>query len=161
MEENITLNAQHYDVGLPYVREREHFPDSRQIAFHIIRCKERKITRLDLVEQYNEKVSEYVKKGYADVVQDIRVLKGRTNLWYLPHQRWRSGNFKSWRHRKDSDELVRRGDWPLGRLGSVYPGDDGVVRVVRLKTSNGYLKDPVAKLAVVVLNDGKYSSIGE
>jgi hypothetical protein len=30
-------------------------------------------------------VSEYGKKGYADVVQDIRVLKGRTNLWYLPH----------------------------------------------------------------------------
>jgi hypothetical protein len=44
---------------------------------------------------------------------------------------------------------------------SVYPGDDGVVRLVRLKISNGYLKGPVAKLAVVVLNDGKYSSIGE
>jgi hypothetical protein len=54
---------------------------------------------------------------------------------------------------KICDELVRRrGDWPIGRVVSVYPGDDGVVRVVKWKTSNVYLKRPVAKLAVVVLN---------
>jgi hypothetical protein len=53
---------------------------------------------------------------------------------------------------KICDELVRRGDWPIGRVVSVYPGDDGVVRVVKWKTSHGYLKRPVAKLAVVVLN---------
>jgi hypothetical protein len=56
---------------------------------------------------------------------------------------------------KICDELVRRGDWPIERVESVYPGDDGVVRLVKLKTLNGYLKRPVAKLAVVVLNDGK------
>jgi hypothetical protein len=39
---------------------------------------------------------------------------------------------------------------------SVYPGDDGVMRVVTLKTSHGYLKRLVAKLAVVVLNYGKF-----
>jgi hypothetical protein len=41
---------------------------------------------------------------------------------------------------------------------SVYAGDDGVVQVVKLKTLHGYLKHPVAKSAVVLLNDGKYSS---
>jgi hypothetical protein len=76
------------------------FPDSRPVACHRLRCTERKIAKLDLVEKYNKKVSDYVKKGYADVVQDIRDLEGRKNLWYLPHQPWRSGKFKSWRHRK-------------------------------------------------------------
>jgi hypothetical protein len=33
---------------------------------------------------------------------------------------------------KSCNELVRRDDWPIGRMGTVYSGDDGVVRVVKL-----------------------------
>jgi hypothetical protein len=100
MEETIKLNGQHYEFGLPYKPEREGFSESRPVAFHKMKCIEQKKSKLGLVEQYNEKVSEIVRKGYADVVQDMRDLKGKTHLWYLLHQRWRSEKFKSWQHRK-------------------------------------------------------------
>ena len=29
-----------------------------------------------------------------------------------------------------------RGDWPLGRVTEVYPGEDGLVRVIRVKSRN-------------------------
>ena len=28
------------------------------------------------------------------------------------------------------------GEWPLGRVMEVYPGDDGLVRVVRVRSKN-------------------------
>jgi hypothetical protein len=59
---------------------------------------------------------------------------------------------------KICDELVRHGDArAIGRVVSVYPGDDGVVRVVKLKTLHKYLKRPVP-IKLAVLNYGKYSS---
>ena len=51
------------------------------------------------------------------------------------------------------DELVlvgnddtKRGKWPLGRVTRVIPGNDGVVRVVEVKTKDGTYTRPVAKL---------------
>jgi hypothetical protein len=58
------------------------------------------------------------------------------------------------------DERVRRGDWPIGRLVNVLPGDDGVVRVAKVKYAHGYIQRPVTKLAVISLNDGCGDSIG-
>ena len=40
-----------------------------------------------------------------------------------------------------------RGQWLLGRVARVFPGDDGVVRVVEVKTKLGLFKRPVVKLA--------------
>jgi hypothetical protein len=57
-EETIKLNGQHYEVRLPYKPEQEYFLDSRPVTFHRMRCTDRKIAKLDLVEQYNKKVSE-------------------------------------------------------------------------------------------------------
>ncbi|XP_055615326.1 uncharacterized protein LOC129761617 [Toxorhynchites rutilus septentrionalis] len=36
--------------------------------------------------------------------------------------------------------------WPLGRIESTHPGEDGVVRVVTIKTANGSYKRPVSKI---------------
>ncbi|KAJ8039611.1 hypothetical protein HOLleu_13660 [Holothuria leucospilota] len=36
---------------------------------------------------------------------------------------------------KEKDSL--QGQWPLGRIVGVYPGPDGHVRVIRVKTSKG------------------------
>ncbi len=39
-----------------------------------------------------------------------------------------------------------RGAWPLAVVEETYPGKDGVVRAVRLKTKNGTLERPVQHL---------------
>ena len=40
--------------------------------------------------------------------------------------------------------------WPLARVVCVYPGKDGLVRVVDVKTSKGVYKRPVTKLVVLL-----------
>ena len=40
--------------------------------------------------------------------------------------------------------------WPLARVARVYPGKDGLVRVVDVKTSKGVYKRPVTKLVVLL-----------
>ncbi|XP_011859693.1 PREDICTED: uncharacterized protein LOC105557134 [Vollenhovia emeryi] len=44
------------------------------------------------------------------------------------------------------DECNKRIEWPLGRVLELFPGKDGVVRVVRLRTARGLLVRPVQKL---------------
>ena len=39
-----------------------------------------------------------------------------------------------------------RGEWPLGRVIEAYPGDDGLVRVVKVKTKNKEYLRPVHRL---------------
>ncbi|XP_055590154.1 uncharacterized protein LOC129742298 [Uranotaenia lowii] len=39
--------------------------------------------------------------------------------------------------------------WKMARIEELHPGDDGVVRVVTVKTANGSLKRPVAKLCLL------------
>ena len=39
-----------------------------------------------------------------------------------------------------------RGNWPLGRLTEVYPGQDGRVRVAKIQMGQGTLTRPVTKL---------------
>ena len=38
---------------------------------------------------------------------------------------------------------ARRGEWPLGRGTEAYPGNDGLVRAVRVKTKNKEYLRPV------------------
>ncbi|XP_015121518.1 uncharacterized protein LOC107044225 [Diachasma alloeum] len=41
---------------------------------------------------------------------------------------------------------VKRLEWPLARVDQVFPGKDGEIRVVKLKTANGYVTRPIQKL---------------
>lgn len=41
---------------------------------------------------------------------------------------------------------MKRLNWPLGRIIEIFPGRDGKVRVVKLKTATGYLTRPVQRL---------------
>jgi hypothetical protein len=61
---------------------------------------------------------------------------------------------------KICEEGVRRGDWAIGRVVDVFPGQDGVVRVAKVRTFHGYLVRPVAKLVVIVLDKGTEKCIG-
>ena len=40
--------------------------------------------------------------------------------------------------------------WPLAKVTQTYPGKDGLVRVVDVKTSKGIYKRPVTKVAVLI-----------
>ncbi|GFY13539.1 integrase catalytic domain-containing protein [Trichonephila clavipes] len=42
-------------------------------------------------------------------------------------------------------------DWPMGRILEVFPGSDGLVRVVNVKTSTGILKRAITKVTIVVV----------
>ncbi|XP_055918431.1 uncharacterized protein LOC129950523 [Eupeodes corollae] len=41
-----------------------------------------------------------------------------------------------------------RGSWPKGVVTQVFPGEDGVVRVVEVRTASGTYRRPIAKLCV-------------
>lgn len=49
------------------------------------------------------------------------------------------------------DDLRKRIDWPLGRVEELIPGKDGVVRVVKVKTSSGLLTRPIQRLYLLEL----------
>ncbi|KAI8436459.1 hypothetical protein MSG28_010030 [Choristoneura fumiferana] len=44
------------------------------------------------------------------------------------------------------DENLPRGTWPRGRVAKLFPGKDGVVRVVDVATAGGLLRRPTRKL---------------
>ncbi|XP_059045303.1 uncharacterized protein LOC131841083 [Achroia grisella] len=44
------------------------------------------------------------------------------------------------------DPSLPRGTWPLGRIATVFPGRDGIVRVAEVSTSGGILRRPLKRL---------------
>ena len=47
-----------------------------------------------------------------------------------------------------------RGTWNVGRVVSVYPGQDGKVRNVKVKTRTGEYERPITKIAVIYPAEG-------
>jgi len=43
------------------------------------------------------------------------------------------------------DDNLPSNEWRLGRIDSVFPGADGHVRVVNIRTTRGIVKRPVTK----------------
>lgn len=49
-----------------------------------------------------------------------------------------------------ADSNAPRGSWPLARVSQVFPGSDGRVRSVEIKTAGGGVyRRPVVKIAVL------------
>lgn len=71
---------------------------------------------------------------------------------YLPMLRQRQSNHKPCRNLRKDDlvivtgETMPRNQWQLGRVVEAIPGDDGLVRQVRVKTARNVLSRPVNKL---------------
>ena len=42
--------------------------------------------------------------------------------------------------------------WKLGRIETTHPGDDGIVRVVTVRTADGTIMRPVVKLAILPID---------
>ena len=53
------------------------------------------------------------------------------------------------------EDNVKRGQWQLGTVVEVHPGEDGAVRVVTVQTSKGRHKHPAVKI-LQLENDGKF-----
>ena len=53
-----------------------------------------------------------------------------------------------------ADENAVRGSWAMGRITDVFPGADGKVRNVKVKTSKGVYRRPVTKIAVIYPAEG-------
>ena len=47
------------------------------------------------------------------------------------------------------DESLPRNNWPLGRVLKTFPGRDGLVRSVQVKTANNVLVRPINKLCLL------------
>lgn len=43
--------------------------------------------------------------------------------------------------------------WPMGRIVQLHPSDDGNVRVVSVKTSNGIVRRAVTKICLLPTED--------
>lgn len=57
------------------------------------------------------------------------------------------------------DENLPTTKWALCCVINVLPGDDGLVRVVTVKTANSTLKRPIVKLCVLPKNDPETSTL--
>ena len=51
------------------------------------------------------------------------------------------------------EEDMRKGTWSLGRIVEMLPGDDGIVRVVTIRTKNGTYTRPITKIGKLEDND--------
>ena len=103
-----------------------------------------------------------IEESPLHIVNRYRKLKALTQQFCL---RWKEEYLKSlhkrykWQYperdiQTDDVVVIRREQlpptaWKLGRVTNVYPGTDGRVRVVDVKTENGIVRRPVAKLVIL------------
>lgn len=53
------------------------------------------------------------------------------------------------------EENLPRNSWPLGQITALFPGKDGIVRVVEVRTKAGKLKRAVKKVVVLTNEDAR------
>jgi hypothetical protein len=101
---------------------------------------------LDETEAYNPK------KRWHRVQQLLKMFWKRWRKEFLPRINVREKWFHPRRNLKNGDVVMMiepnasRGEWPLGRVLEVYPGDDGLVRVVRVKSGNKEYVRPIHRI---------------
>lgn len=49
--------------------------------------------------------------------------------------------------------------WPLGRIMQIHTGDDGIVRVVEVKTAHGLFKRPIHRLALLPIDKDQEETV--
>ncbi|UYV69062.1 hypothetical protein LAZ67_6002216 [Cordylochernes scorpioides] len=82
-------------------------------------------------------------KGRWQLVEQIK-----TDFW----KRWSLDNIKIGTLVLLKEDNLPPLKWRMGRINQVYPGEDGLVRVVSVKTANGDLRRAVAKVCPLPLD---------
>ncbi|XP_054272481.1 uncharacterized protein LOC128992766 [Macrosteles quadrilineatus] len=122
------LTPGHFSVGGPLMTPLE--PDLRSIPIN-------RLKRWQVVQQFSQHIWARWQKEYLYTLQE-------RNKWVNPKK-----------NIEVNDLVVIHEDnlpplsWKLGRVLSVSPGTDGIVRVVHLKTASGHLSRPVTKVSVL------------
>ena len=100
---------------------------------------------------FNEKDC-YSRRRWRQIQYLANIFWTRWLKEYLPLLQVRQKWLKTQRNLKVGDIVMMsdpnspRGKWPLARVTKVYPGADGLVRSVQVRTANSYLDRPVSKL---------------
>lgn len=122
----------------------------------------RPLTPMDLIRPFSEPLDiglfdekDQFKRRWKQVQFLVQCFWERWTQEYLPSLLVR----KRWLEKQEccrvgdlvlvSDETRTRGEWPLALIIETFPGKDGLVRSVRLKTSSGELSRPVHKLCLL------------
>lgn len=122
------LTPGHFLVGGPLMTPLE--PDLRSIPIN-------RLKRWQVVQQFSQHIWARWQKEYLYTLQE-------RNKWVNPKK-----------NIEVNDLVVIHEDnlpplsWKFGRVLSVSPGTDGIVRVVHLKTASGHLSRPVTKVSVL------------
>lgn len=124
------LSPGHFIAGgplmLPLEHNLEHTPVNR-------------LSRWQMVQRFSQNIWSRWQKEYLHTLQE------RTK-WTTPKRNIEVNDLVII-HEDNAPSLY----WKLGRVTSVSPGSDGIVRVVHLKTSTGHLTRPVAKVSILPL----------
>ncbi|XP_051168731.1 uncharacterized protein LOC127286374 [Leptopilina boulardi] len=59
------------------------------------------------------------------------------------------------------NETLPPSKWPLCRIVDIHPGDDGLVRVVKVRTASSVYKRPITKLCLLPTHDNNYRPLVE
>ncbi|KAH8232111.1 hypothetical protein KR026_003524, partial [Drosophila bipectinata] len=69
------------------------------------------------------------------------------NKWRAPTRDLRVGDMVVIK-----EDNLPSNEWRLGRVDAVYPGSDGHVRVIDIRTARGLVKRPVAKVVFLPMD---------
>ncbi|XP_055615196.1 uncharacterized protein LOC129761499 [Toxorhynchites rutilus septentrionalis] len=85
LESTTVLKGGRYETGLLWRYDSVRLPDSRSMALRRLQCLK---TRMDrdpqLADALNQKISEFVTKGYARKLSDEELKQPLQRVWYLP-----------------------------------------------------------------------------
>ena len=126
------LTPGHFLIGRPL----EALPDSLSIDSSSISL----LRRWNLCQLLTQ---HFWKRWSTDYFASLR----KYAKWHTPSRNFQVGDLVLLK-----EDGIVPSKWPLGRIVSVYPGDDKLVRVVTVKTSSGVYRRPTAKIALLLEN---------
>ena len=85
-EESIQLKDGHYELAIPFRKRPPDLIDNRCMAerrLHLLGKRLQRDTQLN--SKYCEGMKDLITKGYADIVNEDKLAKFDSTVWYLPH----------------------------------------------------------------------------
>jgi hypothetical protein len=101
--------------------------------------------RSDILSRRFEFIQSIVQQFWQRLIREYLPMLQKRGKWRLKERQMKVGDLVLM-----VDYETPRGKWKLGRVEEVYPGKDGVVRNVLLKTQHGQYKRSVQKLCVLL-----------
>ena len=85
MQDTVKLVNGHYQIGLPWRHYPPTLPNNRQCADIRLNHLKRRLQKDEVLHrQYTSTVEEYIRKGYAKKIDELKCSQAGTT-WYLPH----------------------------------------------------------------------------